>query len=237
MCNRYISPSQGDIERAWHIGRQNPPRWWEGGGVYPRTPGAFVRRARHEADYSRELAVGRWGLIPWFSKTADIKFATNNARSEELASKATFKHPWARGQRCIIPAVTFDEPNWESGKNAWWSFRRTDGDLWGLAGLWNVWKHPATGEEVESYTMLTVNADLHPLMRRMHKPDPKLGPDAQDKRSVIPIEQADIDQWLAGTMQEASELLRVPPVEVFKAGPSSAAGSSVAALYPGVVPR
>lgn len=224
MCNRYISPSQGDIERAWHIGRQNPPRWWEGGGVYPRTPGAFVRRARHEADYERELAVGRWGLIPWFSKTADIKFATNNARSEELASKATFKHPWARGQRCIIPAVTFDEPNWESGKNVWWSFRRADGDLWGLAGLWNVWKDPATGEEVESFTMLTVNCDDHPLMRRMHKPDPKLGPDEQDKRSVIPIEQADVDQWLAGTVEEASELLRVPPIAVFDAGPTAALG-------------
>ena len=29
--------------------------------------------------------------------------------------------------------------------------------------------------------MLTLNADIHPLMNRMHKPDPKLGPDRQDK--------------------------------------------------------
>jgi hypothetical protein len=27
--------------------------------------------------------------------------------------------------------------------------------------------------------MLTLNADAHPLMRGMHKPDPKLGPDQQ----------------------------------------------------------
>ena len=32
----------------------------------------------------------------------------------------------------------------------------------------------ATGEVHESHTMLTLNADLHPLMSRMHKPDPKL---------------------------------------------------------------
>lgn len=221
MCNRYGTPRIAEIERFWHIGGRTENRWWEEPrDVFPRQPGPFIRRARHDPGYSRELTVGRWGLIPWFSKTADVKFSTNNARSEELAAKATFKDPWRRGQRCIIPAATFDEPNWESGKNVWWRFARADGDPWGLAGLWNVWRDPATGEEVESYTMLTINADAHPLMSRMHKPDPKLGPDKQDKRSVIPIELADVDQWLAGTVQEASELLRLAPVGVFEAGPA-----------------
>jgi hypothetical protein len=55
--------------------------------------------------------------------------------------------------------------------------------------------------------MLTMNADAHPLMSRMHKPDPKLGPDQQDKRSVIPIELADIDQRLYGTQGEATQLV------------------------------
>ncbi len=36
----------------------------------------------------------------------------------------------------IIPALYFDEPNWESGKNVWLSFRRADGQPWGLAGMW-----------------------------------------------------------------------------------------------------
>ncbi|SOE35317.1 SOS response associated peptidase (SRAP) [Delftia acidovorans] len=134
-------------------------------------------------------------------------------------TEASYKHPWARGQRCIIPATTFDEPCWETSKNVWWRFARADGDPWGLAGLWNVWTDPATGEVRESYTMLTINADAHPLMSRMHKPDPKLPADKQDKRSVIPIELADVDQWLAGTVKEASELLRLAPVEVFDVGP------------------
>ena len=38
--------------------------------------------------------------------------------------------------------------------------------------------------------------------------------------AVIAIEQADVDQWLAGTVNEASELLRLAPVEVFDAGPA-----------------
>jgi len=216
MCNRYNTPDLAAIEREWHIGRQNPNRWWEQ-FVFPRAQGPFIRRARDDSGYSRELVVGRWGLIPWFAKTSDITYSTNNARSEELAGKATYKQPWARGQRCIIPADSFDEPNWETGKNVWYRFHRADGRPWGLAGLWNTWTDKATGEVHESYTMLTINADDHPLMRRMHKPDPKLPPDQQDKRSVIPIAPDDVDQWLAGTGAEAAQLLRLAPVEVFDA--------------------
>lgn len=222
MCNLYGSTKEAGIRKHW---RPRNDLAWDGGIVAPRKPGPFIRRARDEAGYDRELVVGRWGLIPWFSKTADIKYATNNARSEELTEKASYKHPWARGQRCIIPADWFDEPNWETGKNEWWRFRRADGDPWGLAGLWNVWKDPATGEEVESYTMLTLHANSHPLMKRMHKPDVDpatkmpLPFAQQDKRSVIAIEQSDVDQWLAGTVQEAQELLRLTPVELFDAGP------------------
>lgn len=225
MCNLYGSTKVAGIRKHW---RPRNDLDWDGGVVAPRKPGPFIRRARDEAGYEREMVVGRWGLIPWFSKTSDIKFATNNARSEELTEKASYKHPWGRGQRCIIPADWFDEPNWETGKNEWWRFKRADGEPWGLAGLWNVWKDPATGEEVESYTMLTLHANSHPLMKRMHRPD--LDPatkmplpfEQQDKRSVIAIEQADVDQWLAGTVQEAQELLRLSPVEVFDAGPRPA---------------
>jgi hypothetical protein len=70
---------------------------------------------------------------------------------------------------------------------------------------------------VESYTMLTINADAHPLMRRMHKLDPKLPPDDQDKRSVIPIEAGDVDVWLAGTVADAVSLLVAHSISVFGA--------------------
>src|SRR6218665_993307 len=218
MCNRYNTPDLAAIEREWPIGGQNPNRWGKE-IVVPRADGPFIR----PAGGARELVVGQWGLIPWFAKEAKLKYSTNNARSEELAEKASYKDPWKRGQRCIIPAVSFDEPNWQSGKNEWWRFRRSDAHLWALAGLWNTWTDRATGEIHESYTMLTLNADSHPLMRRMHKPDPKFGPDEQDKRSVIPIEAGDVSQWLTGTVEEARQLLRLAPVETFDAGPAGPA--------------
>ena len=78
-----------------------------------------------------------------------------------------------------------------------------------------------TGEVIESYTMLTVNADDHPLMCRMHKPDPKLPPDQQDKRSVVAIEVDDVERWLQGSVDDVAELLAPPAVELIEGGPVS----------------
>ena len=219
MCNRYVSPAGGDIERFWHIGSRNP---WRGAEVFPRGLGPFIRGGRDSTEAARELVIGQWGLIPWFAKAAKLPYSTNNARFEGIDAKASFKHSWQYGKRCIIPAESFDEPNWETGKNEWWRFQRADRSPWGLAGLWNTWTDKASGEIVESYTMLTLNADAHPLMNRMHKPDPKLGPAEQDKRSVVPIELADADQWLHGTTEQAAKLAKLATVDVFYAGPVKA---------------
>ncbi len=215
MCTRYISPEAGDIERHWHVGARNAPPWVR--DVFPRYLAPFIRAARHRATLERELVVGQWALVPWFAKTPKLPYPTCNARSEEMAGKASYKLPWARGQRCIIPAHAFYEPNWQSGRHVPWIFRRADGAPWGLAGLWNTWIDKETGEVVESYTMLTLNADDHPLMNRMHRPDPKRPPDQQDKRSVVPIEAEDVDTWLSAPPTEAAKLLKLAPVETFAA--------------------
>jgi putative SOS response-associated peptidase YedK len=214
MCTRYISPEAGDMERHWHVGSRNP---WRGGEVFPNYRGPFTRAARESVAPERELVIGQWSLIPWFAKERKLKYPTSNARSEELMAKASYKQPWSRGQRCIIPAWAFFEPNWESGKHVPWIFRRADGLPWGLAGLWNVWVDPQTGELVESYTALTQNADAHPLMRRMHRPDPKRPPEMQDKRSVVPIAFEDVDAWLYGTLERARSLVQLPAPELFDA--------------------
>lgn len=217
MCNRYVSPEAGDIERQWNL---RPSQGWRGGEVFPRAAGPFIREAR-DSRPGGELVVGQWGLVPWFATSPKLNYSTNNARFEDIAGKPSYKQSWAQGKRCLIPAVSFDEPCWETGRNVWWQFRRADGALWGLAGLWNTWTDRETGEVIESYTMLTLNADAHSLMSRMHKPDPKLAPDQQDKRSVVPIEHVDVDAWLSGTIEAATRAVRVAPMDTFDARPAS----------------
>lgn len=215
MCNRYIPPDDAEIERVWHIGRNKPFSWPK--ETFPRSQGPFIRAENGQ----RALAVGQWGLIPSFASSPKMKYSTNNARAEELSQKASYRGPWANQQRCVIPAMSFDEPCWETGRNQWWRFRRSDGQPWGLAGLWNTWVDKATGEIHESYTMLTLNADHHPLMNRMHKPDPAYPPDEQDKRSVVALEIEDVDQWLFGTSETAATLIKLTDPSCFEAGPVS----------------
>jgi putative SOS response-associated peptidase YedK len=226
MCNRYAPPHQQDVAQRW-LPRQAVVSF-PAGPVFPRAPGPFIRAARRgpagapAEPGALEAVVGLWGLVPWFAKSARLPYATNNARFEELASKASYRQPWARGQRCIIPAEWFDEPCWETGRNVWWRFRRADGQAWALAGLWNTWVDPTSGEIVESYTMLTLNADAHPLMSRMHKPDPALPTDRQDKRSVVVLRPQDEAIWLHGSPAEAAAVVGLAPVHDFDAGPVDA---------------
>ena len=216
MCNRYLSPDEATIRRNWSL--RTARTGWSETSMYPRATGSFLRRQADE----NVLVLGQWGLIPSFATARTLKYATHNARSETIATKPSFRQAWARQQRCIIPAVSFDEPCWETGHNVWWRFTRTDGTPWGLAGLWDRWCDPASGEVLESYTLLTLNADAHPLMRRMHKPDPRLPPEAQDKRSVLVIEAQDVDTWLTGSLAEARSLVRLAPETVFRAEPLTA---------------
>jgi putative SOS response-associated peptidase YedK len=143
MCTRYISPEQAEIEAVWHFCRHNQPKWAR--DVFHRAPGPFLRRSYESG---LDLVVGTWGLIPSWSNTPLLKSSTCNCRSEQAAAKPTFRDAWRLGQRCIIPAMSFDEPCWETGKNVWWRFRHADGQPWGLVGLWNTWGGHSTGEVV-----------------------------------------------------------------------------------------
>lgn len=112
MCNRYVTPSEAEIERFSHIGNRNQPSWWEA-AVVARAISPFFR----EHDFGHALVFGQWALIPHFVTSAKLPNQTNNARSEELASKASYRQSWQRHQRCVIPAMSFNDPSWEAGRN------------------------------------------------------------------------------------------------------------------------
>lgn len=42
--------------------------------------------------------------------------------------------------------------------------------------------------------------------------------DQQDKRSIVAIEFADIEQWLAGTVEQATQLIKAPEMAQLEAG-------------------
>lgn len=222
MCNRYRPVSVTVVRDVFGFTLlEEPQPLYATQGIGPWQSGPFIRAG--------SAAIGQWGLIPWFSPArrptgrGGRPISTNNCRIETVATAPSFKGPWARGQRCLIPAVDYDEPYWGTGRNVWWRFGRRDQAPWALAGLWTEWTDPASGEVVLSYTMLTQNCDAHPLLNRMHKPDASLPADQQDKRSVIPIERDDWHTWLHGSIDEAMALVKLPHEDLFVHGPADPA--------------
>ena len=214
MCTYYEVPGREQL--VLHFGDVPEEEWRD--KMSPLYRGPFLRG---KGEVGRELVVGQWGMIPPHSKTHiptgkdGKRLSTVNARREGMAKSWTYGGPWRKGQRCIIPAQLYVEPYWGTGKHIPWQFERTDGEPWGLAGLWGEWTDPVTGEVVASYTMITQNCDDVPVLNLMHRPDPKRAPNMQDKRTVVPLETGDWDTWLHGTVEQAEALIRVPPLELF----------------------
>lgn len=213
MCNLY-QPSIREKVVLRHFVPDFPGEY--GQVVAPLKPGPFV--------LSDRAVIGQWGMIPPWSEgmvptnSKGGRLSTNNCRRETMATAPTFRDAWKKGRRCIIPAESYDEPYWGTGKNIWWRFWRADGEPFALAGLWSEWVDPKTGEVVPNFTMITQNCDGHPLLGLMHKPDPKLPVDKQDKRSIVSLEPEQWDQWLNGTNEQAMALISVPPLELFRHG-------------------
>ncbi|MCW5648333.1 MAG: SOS response-associated peptidase family protein [Ramlibacter sp.] len=228
MCNRYHPTGRARIRDLFGFVSvesvvAGPQDWPE--AIGPLQPGPFIR--------PNGLHVGQWGLTPDHSRTlkptrqSDGKtfpMSTNNLRVEKLEGRGVLAPVWSRGQRCLVPADSYDEPYWGTGKNIWWRFARADGAPWALAGVWNEWTDHGTGEVLGSYSMLTMNCDAHPLLKLMHKPEvdkatgQPLPAHLQDKRTVVPIERSDWDAWLNGTEVQARELIRLPALELYVHG-------------------
>jgi len=174
--------------------------------LFPMGLAPFIRLApagTEPTEMARFLDTAIFRFVPDFVAKVDWARKTYNARSETVDSRRNYKQAWANGQRCIIPAESIYEPNYESGKSVRWRISRGDGQPMGIAGIYQSWTNPQ-GEVVFSMAMLTVNADDHPFMKRFHEP-------GHEKRMVVILEPEDYDNWLRCPVVEAKHFCRQWP--------------------------
>ena len=146
---------------------------------------------------------GMFGLLPNFATEVQFGRRTYNARSETVDKLASFRQAWAAGQRCIIPAEAIYEPCYESGRAVRWRIGQSGDVPMGIAGIYRRWRNPAGGEFF-TFAMLTVGADQHPLMKRMHKP-------GDEKRMVVILNRDDYLSWLSCSVVDAPSYFKPWP--------------------------
>jgi putative SOS response-associated peptidase YedK len=94
----------------------------------------------------------------------------------------------------------FFEPCWETGKAVRWAIHRKDREPFTVAGIWENWIDKSSGEIVESFSMLTINADGHPVMGRFHKP-------GDERRSLVVVTADKWHTWLGASSANAESML------------------------------
>ena len=99
-----------------------------------------------------------------------------------------------------MPAEAIYEPDWGSGKAVPTRIARQDGKPLGLAGLWTS-NRKATGQEVLSFTLLTVNADGHGIFGHLHKLQ-------DEKRMVVILPEDQYSDWLNASVARSMDFMR-----------------------------
>lgn len=194
MCTRYVLLEQHYRDILARLGIPAPAAFLSRYNIAPNTNIPVVRRTAYAAN--NESTLLRWGLVPFWSQTADGPPLVN-ARADTVATKPSFRAA-LRSRRCVMPATGFYE--WETIGRAKqpWLFRRHDEAPFGFAGLWDTWLAP-DGTTLESCAFIT--GEPNDLMRPIHT------------RMPVLLTAETFDAWLDPALTEPAQLaplLRIP---------------------------
>ena len=170
MCGRYsLGVPTEVLAKAFALAStpQVPLRY----NIAPTQDAAVIRVS--SKDGQRKLHLLKWGLIPSWADDPKIGSRLINARAESAPDKPAFRSAFKR-RRCLIPADAFYE--WQKGESGNargrkqpYAIKMADGSPFAFAGLWETWRDPVAGKDVETFTILTTepNDVTRPLHNRM----------------------------------------------------------------------
>lgn len=129
-----------------------------------------------------------WGLVPFWSKDDSIKKNTLNAKIETLEEKPAFRN--VVSNRCLVIATAYFEWHWndEKGKSKQkYIIHSADQEIFSLAGIYSSWKNPINNEVVNSFSIVTTQANE--TMRYIHN---------NKMRMPVMLKKSDEVNWLSG---------------------------------------
>lgn len=200
MCGRYtlVINDLGAVESRF-ICRGEIEGWQP---RFNAAPTQFMPVVVREERANR-LKMMRWGLVPFWAKDPGIGNRLINARLETIEEKPAFRHA-VRRRRCLVPADGYYEWLKEGSRKVPMRIIRRSGELFAMAGLWDVWEAP-DGSVLESYTIITTDA---------------VGPAARIHNRMPLILPVDFEQYWISELddRELKELLReLKPVSDLRA--------------------
>ena len=131
----------------------------------------------------------RWGLIPNWCNDPQGGRKPINAKCETVHTLPTFRDAY-RSRRCILPVDGFYE--WMAVKGAKakqpFAIAMKDGRPFGIGGIWENWRDPASGEWVRTFAVITTVANE--LVGQIH-----------DRMPLI-LAREDYGRWLSADAEK-----------------------------------
>jgi putative SOS response-associated peptidase YedK len=228
MCGRYLRRSDKQkIAEAFRVANDLSeivlPAWDY--NVAPATFQPVIRLDQERGE--RQLALMRWGLVPFFAKSPkDFGYSTINAKAETLLTSRIYRSPldW---RRCLVPADGFyewkvlsqppvmPEPSLFELRAAEakpkkmvavekqpYAFTLRSGEPFAFAGLWERWRDPEHRDAAPLETFTIITTEPNALTAEVHTRMPAI------------LAPKDYAAWL-----EAGKDIR-PPVELLRPFPA-----------------
>lgn len=199
MCSNFEPITK--YQSGWvgkHFGCELPQEDWRK-ETYPTYSAPFI----YLDNGMTKCDVAQFGLVPhWAPDKKKFGLRTYNARSETVQEKPSYRNAWRQRRFGLVLVEKFYEPCYETGKAVRTGIFRADGEPTAIASIWERIVDKETGEVIFSFSMLTVNAEAHDLMKRFHKPD-------DEKRSVVVIENHNFHKWLNASHELANQLIKL----------------------------
>ena len=149
---------------------------------------------------TQHIVLMQWGLIPFWVKDYEasltIRQQTLNARAESIFERPAYRYSIAT-KHCLVLVDGFYEWRHENRKTYPYYIRLTNHEPFGLAGIWNSWHNPVTGEHLKTYSVITTKANA--LLEKIHntkKRMPVILPREQEKHWL----QTDLDRQTIQSM-------------------------------------
>ena len=213
MCNNFqpIRKSNNDWVRA-NFGVDLPSGDWRD-DVYPAYSAPFIT---FESGHTK-CDLAKFGLIPHSAiDKMNFGLTSYNVPSETISELATFRSAWKKCYFGLVLMESFYESNYEvgqKGKSIRYRIKRSDDQPCAAACIYERVFDRATGEILLSFSILTINATDHPVMKHFHKLD-------GETRSIVILQESDFQSWLTAEHPMAYELLKQAPNDFLTSEPA-----------------
>jgi putative SOS response-associated peptidase YedK len=174
------------------FGIEEPPTYVRASNIAPTDQALVVPNTRpRKADYFRFF------LIPSFAKDRKYYDLTlGNARDDKILGSKLYGQSF-RKQRCIVPVSGYYEFKKTGEKKTDpkvpYVFYVKEQPMFGLAGIWDTWRDPVTGEVLNCFAIITTEPNA--LAAQIHNRMPAI------------LERENYEQWLDPGEPDPKELL------------------------------